>query len=134
GPPPDPRLGRLRPGADPAHPPRHPARLTSPQRQRVPLSHLEDTMKPLEGIRVIEVSMWGYVPSCGAALADWGATVIKVEPPEGDPMRGLAFGGVPSSPSGTSYMAELYNRGKRSVCLDLRHEQGLEILLRMVDS
>jgi crotonobetainyl-CoA:carnitine CoA-transferase CaiB-like acyl-CoA transferase len=90
-------------------------------------------MKPLEGTRVVEVSMWGYVPSCGAVLADWGASVVKVEPPEGDPIRGLSFGGVPASPSGTSYMAELFNRGKRSVCLDLRTEQGLDNLLRLVD-
>ena len=48
-------------------------------------------MKPLEGIRVLEVAMYGFVPSCGAVLAEWGAEVIKVEHAvTGDPQRGLA--------------------------------------------
>ena len=42
--------------------------------------------RPLEGIRVIEVAQWWFVPSAGAVLADWGADVIKVEHPvTGDP-------------------------------------------------
>ena len=48
----------------------------------------------LEGVRVIEVAAWAFVPSAGAVLADWGADVIKVEPPTGDPMRGLISGGI----------------------------------------
>jgi hypothetical protein len=63
-------------------------------------------VRPLEGIRVVEVSMWGYVPSCGAVLADWGASVVKVDPPDGDPIRGLIFAGVPPTASGVSYMSE----------------------------
>jgi crotonobetainyl-CoA:carnitine CoA-transferase CaiB-like acyl-CoA transferase len=50
--------------------------------------------RPLEGVKVIEVAGWAYVPSAAAVLADWGADVIKVEPPTGDPMRGLATGGT----------------------------------------
>ena len=47
--------------------------------------------RPLEGVRVVEVTLWGFVPSAAAILADWGATVLKVEHPEhGDPMRGPA--------------------------------------------
>ena len=45
--------------------------------------------KPLEGIRVVEVAMWAFVPSAGGILADWGAEVIKIEAPTGDPIRGL---------------------------------------------
>ena len=48
----------------------------------------------LEGVRVIEVAAWAFVPSAGAVLSDWGADVVKVEPPTGDPMRGLISGGV----------------------------------------
>jgi crotonobetainyl-CoA:carnitine CoA-transferase CaiB-like acyl-CoA transferase len=47
---------------------------------------------PLEGVRILEVATWAYVPSTGAILADWGADVIKVESPAGDPMRGLTSG------------------------------------------
>jgi len=44
----------------------------------------------LDGIRVVEVATWGFVPSAGVVLADWGAEVFKVEHPDrGDPMRGL---------------------------------------------
>ncbi len=46
--------------------------------------------KPLEGMTVVEVAMWGFVPSGGAVLAEWGADVIKVEHAlTGDPQRGL---------------------------------------------
>ena len=44
---------------------------------------------PFEGVRVLEVASWTFVPGAGAALADLGADVIKVEPPAGDPQRGL---------------------------------------------
>ncbi len=45
--------------------------------------------KPFEGIRVLEVAAWTFVPAAGAILADLGADVIMVEPPNGDPQRGL---------------------------------------------
>ena len=49
----------------------------------------------LDGIRVVELATWGFVPSAGVALADWGAEVIKVEHPvHGDPMRGLVSGSL----------------------------------------
>ena len=81
----------------------------------------------LEGIKVIEVSAWGFVPSCGAALADWGADVLKVEPPAGDPMRGLISGGM----SGPSFPWEIWNRGKRSIAMDLTNPQARDLLLAM---
>jgi crotonobetainyl-CoA:carnitine CoA-transferase CaiB-like acyl-CoA transferase len=90
-------------------------------------------MQPLAGIKVVEVSMWAYVPSCGAVLADWGASVVKVEPPDGDPIRGLSYAGVPPSGPGVTFMSELFNRGKQSVCLDLQVEAAREILLKMID-
>src|SRR6202012_2863637 len=52
-------------------------------------------MRPLEGIRVLEVAMYGFVPSAGAVLAEWGADVIKVEHAvTGDPQRGLRQTGL----------------------------------------
>ena len=43
----------------------------------------------LEGIRVVEMGVWVAGPSCAAILRDWGADVVKIEPPNGDPFRGL---------------------------------------------
>ncbi len=84
----------------------------------------------LEGVRVVEVSAWAFVPSAGAVLADWGADVIKVEPPTGDPMRGLISGGIGGG-GGPSFPWEIWNRGKRSVALDLTHPQAREIVLKL---
>lgn len=81
----------------------------------------------LEGIKVVEVSAWGFVPSAGAALADWGADVVKIEPPTGDPMRGLISGGV----GGPSFPFEIWNRGKRSVAMDLSVPEARELLLQL---
>jgi crotonobetainyl-CoA:carnitine CoA-transferase CaiB-like acyl-CoA transferase len=88
---------------------------------------------PLEGLRVIEVASWMFVPSGGSVLADWGADVIKVEPPTGDPQRGLVTSGL--LPAGTvNFMVEQPNRSKRSVVLDLTHPDGVETLMRLVET
>ncbi|WP_433598250.1 CaiB/BaiF CoA transferase family protein [Nocardia sp. CA-135953] len=90
----------------------------------------------MRGIRVVELATWGFIPSAGVALADWGAEVIKIEHPEhGDPMRGL----VPSSlkSSGThpvSFMFQTFSRGKASVGIDLTTEGGREALHRLVET
>jgi crotonobetainyl-CoA:carnitine CoA-transferase CaiB-like acyl-CoA transferase len=91
---------------------------------------------PLEGIRVIEVSSWMFVPSAGAVLVDWGAEVLKIEHPEtGDPQRGLVTSGlVPGGPDGVNFMMEQPNRGKQSVGLDISHPDGREALLKLVES
>jgi len=83
----------------------------------------------LEGVRVIEVAAWAFVPSAGAVLADWGADVIKVEPPTGDPMRGLISGGIGGG-GGPSFPWEIWNRGKRSIALDLTHAEARDIVLK----
>ena len=75
----------------------------------------------LEGVRVLEVATWTFVPAAGAVLADWGAEVIKVEPPNGgDPQRGLSTMGILPGGAGINFMIEFPNRGKRSVALDVR--------------
>jgi crotonobetainyl-CoA:carnitine CoA-transferase CaiB-like acyl-CoA transferase len=83
--------------------------------------------RPLEGVRVIEVSMWAFVPSAGAVLADWGAEVIKVEAPSGDPIRGLTFGGVGES-GGIAWTFEMFNRGKRAIALDLNQPEAQAVV------
>src|SRR5689334_9833409 len=74
--------------------------------------------------------MWVAGPSASAVLGDWGAEVVKIEPPEGDPFRGLisSFGGDGSSPP-----FELDNRNKRSIGLNLAHDEGRRIAAQLVD-
>src|SRR6185369_405785 len=72
---------------------------------------------PLEGIRVVELGVWVAGPAAGGILADWGADVIKIEPPTGDPARtfqSMLGGDMPSNPP-----FELDNRSKRSIVLDV---------------
>ncbi|MCU1374805.1 MAG: CoA transferase, partial [Actinomycetia bacterium] len=91
----------------------------------------------LEGIRVIEVASWGFVPSAGAVLAEWGAEVSKVEHPKGgDPARGLAIGGlVDDDPAEhVNLIMAIGNRGKRSIALDIGTPDGHELLMQLVES
>jgi len=89
--------------------------------------------KPLEGIKVVEVAMWAFVPACGGMLADLGADVIKVEPPSGDPLRGLQIGNLAPTGRKIDYSWESYNRGKRSITLDLKQEAGREVLMKLLE-
>jgi crotonobetainyl-CoA:carnitine CoA-transferase CaiB-like acyl-CoA transferase len=86
--------------------------------------------KPLEGIKIVEAAMWAFVPLAGAILADMGATVIKVEPVTGDPIRGLVTGAARSD--NFDFGWECYNRGKQSITLDLRTEAGRAVLDRLL--
>jgi len=81
-------------------------------------------MKPLAGIRVVEMSHMIMGPSSGMFLALMGADVIKVEPPAGDRTRDLTGMGVGFFP--------VFNRGKRSVVLDLASEAGREAFHRLL--
>jgi crotonobetainyl-CoA:carnitine CoA-transferase CaiB-like acyl-CoA transferase len=90
----------------------------------------------LDGIRVIEVASWMFVPSGGSVLVDWGADVIKVEHPEtGDPQRGLITSGLlPGGKGAVNFMIEQPNRGKRSVGIDLATADGREVLMKLVET
>ena len=79
---------------------------------------------PLSGVRVIELGVWVAGPACAGVLADWGAEVIKVEPPEGDPQRKI-FGALGQSDQPAVPPFEIDNRGKKSVVIDLRDPSGL---------
>lgn len=94
--------------------------------------------KPLEGIRIVEVAMWAFVPACGGLLSDLGADVIKIEPPTGDPLRGLQThlvggDGIAGKGAGLNLSWESYNRGKRSITLDLKHPEGRDALMKLLD-
>ena len=89
----------------------------------------------LAGLRVVELGVWVAAPATAALLADWGADVIKVEPPTGDPMRNV-FGSLGMGDEMPNPAFALDNRGKRSVVLDLRDEADsvhLEQLLATAD-
>jgi len=88
--------------------------------------------KPLEGIKVLDFSEHGYVPSAAAALADFGADVIKIERPTGDAMRSIISSGFVDSPDGYDYLFEFCNRNKRGICLDIETYSGRAVFERLV--
>ncbi|MET7770125.1 CoA transferase [Nocardia sp. NPDC005366] len=88
--------------------------------------------KPLEGIRVLEVAMYGFVPSAGAVLSDWGAEVIKVEHAvTGDPQRGLRRVGAFVVEGDPNPNVEHANRGKRSIGIDMTVAEGREVIYEL---
>jgi crotonobetainyl-CoA:carnitine CoA-transferase CaiB-like acyl-CoA transferase len=84
----------------------------------------DTTAGALAGIRVIDCASYIAAPAAATLLSDFGAEVIKIEPPEGDPYRRL----VP----GLSYPWDLDARNKRSLALDLKHPNAASILSRLV--
>lgn len=84
-------------------------------------------------LRVVELGVWVAGPSAGGILADWGADVIKIEPPAGDPLRRV-FSLIVGHGREASPPFDLDNRGKRSVVLDLSTTEGRSAALRLVDT
>ena len=84
-------------------------------------------MGPLEGVRVVDLSIGQMGPSATALLADMGADVIKIESRHGDPGRGVEL-----QPDGSSAFFMTHNRGKKSVTLNLRHADGKEVVQSLV--
>src|ERR1700728_2447981 len=83
---------------------------------------------PMVGVRVIDLTVMVMGPYCTQIMADMGADVIKIEPPEGDGTRYISVGPV----SGMSAIFVNVNRGKRSVVLDLRSDAGKAALRKLV--
>jgi crotonobetainyl-CoA:carnitine CoA-transferase CaiB-like acyl-CoA transferase len=86
---------------------------------------------PLSGVKVVELGVWVAGPAVGGILSDWGADVVKVEPPSGDPARGfrrMLGGDLDSNP-----VFELDNRSKRSIVLDLSSAEGRQIAHTLLD-
>jgi crotonobetainyl-CoA:carnitine CoA-transferase CaiB-like acyl-CoA transferase len=91
----------------------------------------ERNAAPLSGVRVIEIGRFAAGPACATVLADWGADVIKIEPPGGDPARGRGVverGGAPR----VNPRFEVHNRSRRSVVLDLRIPGGRAVADRLL--
>src|ERR1700722_11547738 len=87
----------------------------------------------LTGLRVVEIGVWVAAPSAGALLADWGADVIKVEPPNGDPMRS-AFGSLGIGQDFPNPAFAQDKPGKRSGVLDLRQPEARERLEELLST
>lgn len=90
-------------------------------------------MSLLRGVRVVEMGLWVAGPAAAGILADWGAEVIKLEMPTGDPMRRL-YGAVYGLDEDRCPPFELYNRGKRSVAIDVNQPEGLAVIKRLIAS
>lgn len=89
-----------------------------------------DSGPPLESIRVLDLSRYVSGPYCTRLLADYGASVLKVEPPDGDPMRGWPpF--LPDAEPPESLFFLYLNHGKETVALDLASNEGRQRLLDM---
>ena len=86
---------------------------------------------PLHGVRVIELGVWVAGPAATGLMCDWGADVMKIEPPTGDPQRAV-FGALGVADQAGVPPFEIDNRGKKSVVLDLRTDDGLATLHRLL--
>src|SRR5262245_15577870 len=85
---------------------------------------------PLAGVRVVDLTAVVMGPYCTQIMADMGADVVKVEPPEGDIVRYVAEGPAP----GMNGVFMNVNRGKRSVVLDLTSDEGAAALRALVET
>jgi len=89
----------------------------------------------MEGVRVLEVAEYTFVPAAGAVLADWGADVIKVEhPTRGDAQRGLLTVGGSDNTGQINFLMEHANRGKRSIGIDIQSPDGRALLYELAKS
>src|SRR3954464_7649183 len=89
-------------------------------------------MAVLDGVKVVELAEFGFVPSCGAVLADWGADVVKVERVTGDPLRHVQGAGLVADTGDFNFLWEQMNRNKRGIALDLRSTDGRAALDRLL--
>ena len=95
---------------------------------------MDATADIFEGVRVVELAQWVFVPVAGALLADWGADVIRIEHPDGDPYRALATQRIGADGGGINLSIALANRGKRSVAIDIKQPEGLDVLHQLLAS
>ncbi|HEY3695046.1 CoA transferase [Phenylobacterium sp.] len=88
----------------------------------------------LDGVKVVELSMYAFAPAAAAVLADWGADVVKIVPPAtADPMKGAnVIAGLPAKDVGVAFMWEQMNRGKRCIGLDVSVDDGHAVLMNLL--
>lgn len=93
---------------------------------------MEDVIRPLTGVKVVEMAQMVAVPAAGRFLADMGAEVVKIEPPKGDGLRyaGPAEGRPAGQDENTTWDFE--NTGKKLISIDVRTPKGREILDKLL--
>ena len=89
--------------------------------------------KPLEGLKVIDLTTFLATPTTGRVLGEWGADVIKIEAAKGDPGRvnqAVVFGMTASDDENLGF--DMANMHKRFISLNLKSEKGLEIMMKLL--
>ena len=91
---------------------------------------------PMKGIRVLDWTMWQFGPMSAAMMGDMGADVIKIEALDGDAGRSLSRASTiaPSLPGGRNAYFEANNRNKRGIAVNLKTQEGKEIIYKLVES
>jgi len=90
--------------------------------------------KPLNGVRVLDLTHMLSGPYCGMILADLGAETIKVEPPQGEGTRKLLATDPKNSLDGMGAYFLTLNRNKQSMCIDLKSEEGKQVFYKLVEN
>ena len=90
-------------------------------------------MRPLEGYKVVDLTTFVAAPVCARLLSDMGADVVKVEPPKGDAWRQSGVGFLPTRfTQEENPIFDIYNTGKKLVCLNLKTEEGMEAMQKLL--
>src|SRR5258706_16453022 len=93
---------------------------------------MTDSALPMAGLRVLDISSFIAAPAAAVVLGDWGADVIKVEGPDGDPNRRIMHDSS-NYPKGTvNYPWQMDSRNKRSLVLDLKTAEARAVLDRLI--
>lgn len=93
----------------------------------------QSSQGPLAGLRVLDISSFIAAPAAAVVLGDWGADVIKIEGPEGDPNRRIMHDSSNYPKSDVNYPWEMDSRNKRSIVLDLKKPQARAALERLIE-
>lgn len=88
--------------------------------------------KPLGGISVIELGTHVAIPKAARMLADWGAEVIKVEPPEGEPWRTIGRAWAMPYTADNNPVFQSENANKKSIGINLKTPEGKEVMMKLL--
>src|SRR5436853_7223411 len=94
---------------------------------------MTESALPLAGLRVLDISSFIAAPAAAVVLGDWGADVIKVEGPEGDPNRRIMHDSSNYPKSEVNYPWQMDSRNKRSIVLELKKTEARATLDRLIE-